>query len=205
MSRAPFADSLFAHGDGEAMGAGAHLVHFMIVGVAFLAFVGYVVSENRAERGATRRSWPSGQRWLAITLLVSAAVGHVPVTRTHLDEAPYMGALFIVFIVAALCLATMLLFTASRLVYGAAGALCAAAVLTYVTTRLVALPQLAGDVGAWREPIGLLCVASELAAVVVVIGQLRKPQAAASGREAGSGRTDPRHAPGGGGVPGAYV
>lgn len=105
--------------------------------------------------------------WLTIGLLVVAAVAHVPMTARHLDEAPYMGVLFVMFTAAALLLAGALAYWRSEIGYVAAAALCAAAVGAYVATRLVAFPMLGDDVGAWGEPLGVLCVATESAVVVL--------------------------------------
>lgn len=105
--------------------------------------------------------------WLTVTLLVVAAVAHVPMTAEHLQEAPYMGVLFVMFTVAALLLAGGLAYGRSEIGYVVAAALCAAAVGAYVATRLVAFPLLSDDVGAWTEPLGLLCITTESAVVVM--------------------------------------
>jgi hypothetical protein len=88
-------------------------------------------------------------------------------TAEHLQEAPYMGVLFVMFTVAALLLAGGLAYGRSEIGYVVAAALCAAAVGAYVATRLVAFPLLSDDVGAWTEPLGLLCITTESAVVVM--------------------------------------
>lgn len=52
--------------------------------------------------------------------------------------------------------------------------LCTAAVLAYAATRLVAFPQLAGDVGNWLEPLGVISVLGELAVVAAAVLALRQ-------------------------------
>jgi hypothetical protein len=68
--------------------------------------------------------------------------------------------------------------------YAAAVALCASAIGAYVATRLIAFPDLADDVGAWREPLGVLCVLAEVAVVVTAAVQFW--------RLSGSRHRDPR-------------
>jgi hypothetical protein len=38
----------------------------------------------------------AAQRWVVAIAALAAAVAHVPVIAPHLDEAPYMGVLFVV-------------------------------------------------------------------------------------------------------------
>jgi hypothetical protein len=125
-----------------------------------------------------------GWQWVTVSLLVISAIGHVPVVPEHLREAPYMGVLFIVYIVAASGLAAVLVTRPSSAHYAAAVALCASAIGAYVATRLIAFPDLADDVGAWREPLGVLCVLAEVAVVVTAAVQFW--------RLSGSRHRDPR-------------
>jgi hypothetical protein len=110
---------------------------------------------------------------VARTTLVSAALvasaAHVPVIAPHLDEAPYMGALFVAFSVTCLVIAGAAVVRPGRGVWAAAAAVCGSAVATYAATRLVAFPQLADDVGAWFEPLGVVSVLSESAVVVAAL------------------------------------
>ena len=166
-------DTLADTPDHAAMG-GAHLAGFLVVGIAFAAFMGYLWSQGDTGSQLDRSSrLPDGERWLTIALLVVAGAGHVPVMPDHLREAPYMGVLFIAFSTAALLLAGILVFTAPEWLYVASILICAAAVLMYATTRLVALPQLADDVGQWVEPLGVLCVVTELLVIAVALRQVR--------------------------------
>ena len=126
-------------------------------------------------------------RWLVVALLAVAAVAHIPLVGEHLMEAPYMGVLFVLFTAAALLTAGALALKASALRYAAATGLCAAAVVTYAATRLVAFPQLADDVGAWAEPLGVLSIAVE-AAVVVLGARKLAQQAQPAGRQVGVAR-----------------
>jgi hypothetical protein len=109
---------------------------------------------------------------------VIAAVAHVPVIGEHLEEAPYMGILFVLLTVACLVLAAAVLLWDAAVVYAAAAGVCAAAVLGYAATRLVAFPQLADDVGNWLEPLGVVSIVSEslaVAAATAALHRARKP------------------------------
>ena len=113
---------------------------------------------------------------LAVGALVAAAA-HVPVIGPHLDEAPYMGVLFVVLTVGCAAIALAALVRDTAAVYGLAVLTCGLAVLGYVATRLVAFPMLADDVGNWLEPLGVVSVLSEsvvvVAAIVALLGARR--------------------------------
>lgn len=112
-------------------------------------------------------------RALAV-LTAAAGLAHLPVTREHLNEAPYVGVSFAVFAVVGVALGGYLwLRPTSRRAVELAGALCAAAVATYAATRLVAFPQIGDDVGNWLEPWGVVSVALETLAVVAAAVSLR--------------------------------
>lgn len=109
-----------------------------------------------------------------VAAIVVAALAHIPVIAPHLDEAPYMGVLFIVFTVACFALGVAVAFTRKTWAYQASVAVCGAGVLTYAATRLIAFPQLSDDVGNWLEPLGLVSVASESLVVVLALLALRQ-------------------------------
>ena len=106
-------------------------------------------------------------RWPFIIAAVVAAVAHIPVIAPHLNEAPYMGGLFIALTVGCLTLAAGATVWDSPAVYGAAVVTCGLAVLGYVATRVVAFPMLADDVGNWFEPLGVVSIVTETAVVVL--------------------------------------
>lgn len=121
---------------------------------------------------ATHRSttYVLSLRAALVAAIAVAAVAHIPVIAPHLDEAPYMGVLFIVFTVACFALGIAVAVTGQAWAYRASVAVCGAGVLTYAATRLVAFPQLSDDVGNWFEPLGVVSVVSE--AVVVGLALL---------------------------------
>ena len=104
-----------------------------------------------------------------IAAVAVAAVAHVPVIGPHLEEAPYMGVLFIVFTAVCLALGAAMAATSQTWAYRSAVVLCGSAVVVYVATRLVAFPQLSDDVGNWFEPLGVVSVVSETAVVALAM------------------------------------
>jgi hypothetical protein len=109
-----------------------------------------------------------------------AAVAHIPVVGSHLEEAPYMGVLFLVLTGACIVLAAGAVIRGGRAVYLMTVLTCGLAVLGYVATRLVAFPMLGDDVGNWLEPLGVVSIVSEsiaVAAALVLLNQRPPPYA----------------------------
>ena len=79
---------------------------------------------------------------------VIAAAAHVPVIGPHLDEAPYMGVLFIVLTVGCTAIGLAVLIRDSTALYALAILTCGLAVAGYAATRLVVLTSTVVDVGA---------------------------------------------------------
>ncbi len=113
-------------------------------------------------------------RWrlLVIAATVVASVAHIPVIGPHLDEAPYMGVLFIVLTAGCAVLAVAAAVRDSRAVYAMVVLTCGLAVIGYAATRLVAFPMLSDDVGNWLEPLGVVSIISETIAVAAAIAAL---------------------------------
>jgi hypothetical protein len=113
-------------------------------------------------------------RWRPLVVLatVVASVAHIPVIGPHLDEAPYMGVLFIVLTVVCMALAVAALVRDSKAVYMMVIVTCGLAVIGYAATRLVAFPMLSDDVGNWLEPLGVVSIVSESIAVAAAIAAL---------------------------------
>jgi hypothetical protein len=112
---------------------------------------------------------------LAVAAFVAAAA-HVPVIAPHLDEAPYMGVLFVVLTLGCLVIAVAALARDTAAVYAVATLTCGLAVIGYAATRLVAFPMLGDDVGNWFEPLGVVSVLAELVVVVAAVSALRPRQ-----------------------------
>lgn len=160
---------------GHGSAAWTELVPLALAGAGCLLGLGMTEREQRAGH-ATPGGADGPFRWPTIALLFVAALAHVPVIPEHLEEARYMGVLFVAFSVAAFALAAVLAARPTPLVYAASGPLCAAAVLAYVATRLVAFPQLADDVGNWTEPLGLVAITAECGVVLLSAMATRQPQ-----------------------------
>jgi len=103
-----------------------------------------------------------------------AAAAHVPVVALTLEEAPYLAFMFIGVIAALVLLAISVLVEDTSIVYTAAATLGGHSVGRYAATRLIASPMIAGDVGNWFEPVGVLAVCAEAAVVVVAITALAR-------------------------------
>jgi manganese oxidase len=124
---------------------------------------------NAARLHPDRPACRSPLRHAAAAAAVVAAAAHLPLVPGHLLEAPYMGGLFVLVLIAFLVEAWLLLRHDAAQVWAVTGLTATLAVLTYATSRMVALPQLADDVGRWAEPLGLVALAAEgLLAVLAV-------------------------------------
>src|SRR5690242_2876998 len=85
----------------------------------------------------------SNARWMLAAAAAVAAVAHIPVIGSHLEEAPYMGALFIVLTAACFAIGATALIFDTKAVYTSAAITCSLAIIGYAATRLVAFPMLA--------------------------------------------------------------
>ena len=94
-------------------------------------------------------------RWLAAATLVASGAVHIPVIPMHLEEAPYIGYLFIALTAVCFGLAVAVLLVDSVGVWAAGGVVTALAVIAFVLSRTVGLPQIADDIGNWTDPLGL--------------------------------------------------
>jgi hypothetical protein len=121
-------------------------------------------------------------RWVLAAAASVAAIAHVPVIGPHLEEAPYMGVLFVLLTAACAVLAAAALVRGGRVVYLLTVLTCGLAVVGYAATRLVAFPMLADDVGNWLEPLGVVSIVSESIAVAAAMFGLtrRSPRNAAA-------------------------
>jgi hypothetical protein len=130
---------------------------------------------------------PLQSRWRPLVVLatVAASAAHIPVIGPHLDEAPYMGVLFIVLTAACAALAGATVIHDNRVVYALVIFTCGLAVVGYAATRLVAFPMLADDVGNWLEPLGVVSIVSESVAVAAAMTALRGPVAQQTSRSTG--------------------
>ncbi len=148
----------------------------VLAAAAVLVAMETLARHTRQGQVAATDPSPAVVRRTVIALLLVAAAAHVPVIPEHLEEAPYMGVLFIGFTLAAFGVAAALAVSPTRAWYLATAGLSSAAVCAYVATRLVAFPQLAHDVGLWVEPLGLVSISAETAACLLGLLAVRSPQ-----------------------------
>jgi hypothetical protein len=117
-------------------------------------------------------------RWVAIVMLLGTAGTHIPLISDHLEEAPYVGVLFIALSVASVVLAVLLVRWDSALAWYASGAMTLLALVGFFASRTVGLPQISDDIGNWSEPLGYPAVAVEAlvtaAAAIVLVHRPRR-------------------------------
>jgi hypothetical protein len=126
----------------------------------------------------------SPSQWCASFLLLVAAGTHIPLIQVHLEEAPYVGWLFIALSIVCIALAIAILFVDNVGVWALSGAVCLAAVVAFLASRTVGLPQIRDDVGNWTDPLGIPAVASEVLMVALAWLHLRnsRPWGSSAGR-----------------------
>jgi hypothetical protein len=112
-------------------------------------------------------------RWTAAVMLLATAATHIPLVPEHLEEAPYIGVLFVVLSVASLALAVVVVVKDTPLVWGVTGVMSLLAVVAFVASRTVGLPQIGDDVGNWTDPLGPPALAAETLAFVAAAVVLR--------------------------------
>src|SRR5689334_8267602 len=102
-----------------------------------------------------RTTYHSPWRWPAALLLLVTAGVHVPLIPEHLEEAPYVGWLFVALTVVSVVLAVVLVRRDTSLAWLACGVVTTLAVLAFLASRTVGLPELSDDIGNWSEPLGV--------------------------------------------------
>jgi manganese oxidase len=111
-------------------------------------------------------------RYAAAATCLTAAAAHVPVTEDHLEEATYIGVLFILLAAACCIEAVLLVRRDEKRVWLAAALTCAAAVIAYVWSRAIGLPLITDDVGDWTEPIAIVAITAEMLTVLLAVAAL---------------------------------
>ena len=122
----------------------------------------------------------SPAQWCASLLLLIAAGTHVPLIVEHLEEAPYVGWLFIALAVTCVVLALAIVRVDHASVWALSGLTCLAAVMAFLASRTVGLPQIGDDVGNWTDPLGFPAMAAE--ALMVVLASVHLQQRSVSRR-----------------------
>ncbi|MBC7518476.1 MAG: hypothetical protein H7248_06260 [Microbacteriaceae bacterium] len=97
---------------------------------------------------------------VGIGLATTSAI-HLLDLPGKLKETPYLGAAYIVLIIASLVIMERLFVVASRRDFIAAAILGVAVLAAFVINRTVGMPGATDDIGNWLEPLGLLSLAVE--------------------------------------------
>jgi hypothetical protein len=100
-------------------------------------------------------------RVVAIAGLGGVALVHVLLLPDAFRAVDYLGLLFIVAIVLALCLIAALTRMSDERVWAATGALPALVLIGFVLSRTSGLPGFTEEIGNWSEPLGLLSLVFE--------------------------------------------
>jgi hypothetical protein len=126
------------------------------------------------------------------------AVGLLGVGLVHVldgigkyTETRYLFWMFMGLVVSSIAAAAAVLFTRSRVAFLGAAALMASALVGYVLSRTTGLPNATGDIGNWKEPIGVANVFLEVATIAIAApaylvhgrsGRIGAVRSAAAGR-----------------------
>lgn len=105
----------------------------------------------------------------AVTAVGLAGIGviHLLDAPGKFSETPYLAWMYVGLIAASLLTAFALVRGSDRRAWAAAAALAASAMIGYTLTRTTGLPQATGDIGNWKEPLGMASLFVEGAVVAV--------------------------------------
>lgn len=139
----------------------------------------------------------SPDRGAAVLALLVTAGTHLPLIGEHLEEAPYVGWLFIGLTAGALLLAVVLLVDDSTLAWAATGVLAGAAIVAFVLSRTAGLPGIGDDIGNWTDPLSYPALAAEAVAAAAAAASLMRGHDRSVSRRPPSavGRRRPRSRP----------
>jgi hypothetical protein len=118
------------------------------------------------------RPLSSPARWVVAAAALTTLAAHAAITEDHLQEAFYIGVLFIALELACLVLAVLLPRHDTTLVWAGVVTTGGLAIAGYVVSRSIGLPQITDDVGRWTDPLGVVAVASESLMVLLGLGAL---------------------------------
>lgn len=119
------------------------------------------------ERSFLTKPLHSEDRWLCALALAVTAATHIPLIHEHMEEAPYIGWLFVLLSAVSVVLAVLVVLADSRAVWLASGVVTLLAVLAFFWSRTLGFPEIGDDIGNWTEPLGFPAVVAELIAAWV--------------------------------------
>jgi hypothetical protein len=94
-------------------------------------------------------------RAAAVVGLAGVGLIHVLDAPNTFPEAPYIGWMYVALIVGSVLTAAALIRGSDSRAWFAAALLPLGAIVGFTLTRTVGLPQDMGDIGNWREPLGM--------------------------------------------------
>ena len=94
-------------------------------------------------------------RTMGAIALMGIALIHFLDVFSKFRETPYLGALYVLLIVACLAAVALMLTGKARHGWMLAAAAAAGPLLFYTLSRTTGLPSSNGDIGNWEEPLGL--------------------------------------------------
>jgi hypothetical protein len=133
-----------------------------------------IADDSQGTRPALLTGLSTWLRFPTAALAVVAGLAHVPVTPEHLNEAQYIGILFMVLTTVCVVLAAAVLVWDAPVVWASLGGACLLAVVAFVLSRTVGLPLIADDIGNWSETLGVVSVLTETGVVILSAAALHK-------------------------------
>lgn len=106
-------------------------------------------------------------RGVGIVGLAGIGLIHLLDAIGKFSETPYIAWMYVGLILGTIVAAALLLNEGSRRAWALTGGLAASAVVGYCLSRTVGLPNATGDIGNWKEPLGLASLFVEGCVVVL--------------------------------------
>jgi manganese oxidase len=103
----------------------------------------------------------SSLRYVAAAGLLTAAAVHLAITGDHLEEATYIGVLFILLSVALCVEAALIVSRDDRGLWVASALTCVLALVAFIWSRTIGLPGIRDHIGSWTEPLGIVALVAE--------------------------------------------
>lgn len=116
---------------------------------------------------------PLTRRVIVAVVLAAGGLLHVPPALRHLGSVTWLGVLTLVFVVAALTVAALLVCVDQPHLLLLAAVLGAIAVALFLGTRLVPLAGSGGEITSWTEPWALAAFIVDALAVRLAVFTLR--------------------------------
>jgi hypothetical protein len=101
--------------------------------------------------------------------LLAVALIHLLDVFSKFDETPYLGVMYILLMISSIAVAFAILHTGRAIAWVAAGTLAALTLIGFVLSRTTGLPASSGDIGNWKEPLGVASMFVE-AGVILLSG-----------------------------------